>query len=200
MQEAYQFAYDVALYYAKRFLPETMWEDCACDFRLHLRAKATSDDQLLRWFEDSPAFISRSARNYVIDRVRKQCRSQKISLSWWQDSVGEPVARDFRDERSLPDEMLNRTAFWQEISSISPTLPKRSIELLRSYYLEENSHAEIAAKTGIKLNTVAKILSRALHHVSCECEKQGVTSDDLFDFLSTAQVTLYRKYLRFDDV
>lgn len=184
MQETYSICYEIALHYAQSVLPEGMWEDCACDFRLLMRERVESDEWFRLWVRKSDRLISHIARYYVLDCARKLGRHLEISTSEPIDSSGTPMEWEFPDLRNLPGEALNHEAFWQRIARISTRLPKRSIEILLLCFRDGYSHAEIAAATGLSVNAVSLILSRALRSIACACEDQGITRGDLAAYFS----------------
>src|SRR5438105_801550 len=112
MHEAYTFCFDTALQFARRLLPETRREDCAADFRLHMRLKAGSDARLMHWCTKNPAYIVHCARHYIVDCARRLGRHPETSLSDDVNSPGEPVNWDLPDNRIHLDDGLNREAFW----------------------------------------------------------------------------------------
>ncbi len=178
MQQEFWYCHAVALHYSKRFLPETLWDDCASDFRLHIRSKAGSDAVLAFWFETSPAFINHCARQYIMDCAKKLSHRHEVSICHRFNNEAELTEWDIPDFRNLPANSLNSEEFWFQIASFSDRLPKRTLDFLFLHYRNELSHAEIAAKTGLKVNAVSQILSRALRTISAECEAKGISKGD----------------------
>ncbi len=178
MQHELWSCYHIALQYAKRYLPEGEWENCASDFRLHIRSKAGSDSQLKIWCETSQAYLNHCARCYVIDFARKLGNRRYISIYHRLDEELEFLEWDIPDFRNLPVTSLYADEFWVQIAALSMRLPKRSRDFLKLHYRHGFSHSEIASNTGLKVNAVSQILSRALKTIKVNCTMQGVIEQD----------------------
>ena len=178
MQQELWYCYNIAMRFAMRCLPESACEDCASDFRLHMRSKAGCDAVLSFWFETSPAFINHCARQYIIDCARKLSHRREVSTCHRFNNEFELTEWDIPDCRNLPDTGIDVEEFWLQVAILSLRLPKRSLDFFILHYRDELSHAEIAAKTGLKVDAVSQILSRALRTIKAECLSQGIAKGD----------------------
>ena len=167
-----------------------MWEDCACDFRLHVRERAESDDQFRKMVVKSPALIIRMARDYIIDRARKHGRHEEVSTSEHVNATGAPDECEFTDRHELPGDALSLETFWQEIEDVAGHLPMRSIEFLLRAYHDEQTHGEIAVAAGVPVSVVDNVLSRALKSIRAKCESRDIAGSDLHDFLPPPDIVL----------
>jgi RNA polymerase sigma-70 factor (ECF subfamily) len=153
------FAYKVpALEQADSFADELLQETM-----LKVWTKAVSFDPSLA----SPStWIFTIARNMRIDLLRKQARHviNNVSLGM-DDEDGEIDMEDiwFEDENSDVFNQLALQRSRKQIHDALLTLPVEQTEILAKVYLEDKSHAEVAAELNLPLGTVKSRVRLALN-------------------------------------
>jgi RNA polymerase sigma factor (sigma-70 family) len=97
------------------------------------------------------AFLIRLARHRLIDL----CRKHRHAVKHEERLADHPSAREIAGAGPKPSELARRNELWDQILALCP--PEHH-ELLR-LKLEGQSHAEIAAETGLHPNSVRRILA-----------------------------------------
>jgi RNA polymerase sigma-70 factor (ECF subfamily) len=140
--------------FAEELLQETM---------LKVWTKAASFDARLA----SPStWIFTIARNMRIDLLRKQARHVINNVQLYQDGDDDEIALDdiwFEDENSDVFNQLAMQRSRKQIHESLKLLPIEQTEVLSKVYLEDKSHAEVAAELKLPLGTVKSRVRLALN-------------------------------------
>jgi RNA polymerase sigma-70 factor (ECF subfamily) len=143
--------------------PDTFAEELLQETMLKVWTKAASFDPKLA----SPStWIFTIARNMRIDLLRKQARHVVNSVSLYQDDEdGELDLEDiwFEDENSDVFNLLAQQRSRRQIHESLKLLPAEQTEVLVKVYLEDKSHAEVAAELKLPLGTVKSRVRLALN-------------------------------------
>lgn len=143
--------------------PDTFAEELLQETMLKVWTKAASFDPKLA----SPStWIFTIARNMRIDLLRKQARHVVNTVSLYQDDEeGEMDLEDiwFEDENSDVFNLLAQQRSRRQIHESLKHLPVEQTEVLAKVYLEDKSHAEVAAELQLPLGTVKSRVRLALN-------------------------------------
>lgn len=118
----------------------------------------------LQHFKSHASFytwIYRIAVNTCLDLQRSNSRKMTLSLDEANENSEVSLRDRIRDERPLPDEVLEGKEFSDRIRSSLAVLPEMMQEILVLRDLQECSYQEIAALLGIAQGTVKSRLYRA---------------------------------------
>ncbi len=153
------FAYKVpALEQADSFADELLQETM-----LKVWTKAASFDPKLA----SPStWIFTIARNMRIDLLRKQARHVVNNVPLYKDGDDDEIDLEdiwFEDENSDLFNHLAQQRSRKQIHDSLLTLPAEQTEVLAKVYLEDKSHAEVAAELKLPLGTVKSRVRLALN-------------------------------------
>jgi len=142
--------------------PDSFAEDLLQETMLKVWSKAASFDARLA----SPStWIFAIARNMRIDLLRRQARHvvSKVSLS--DDEEDGEIALDdiwFEDENSDVFNLLAQQRTRRQLQDSLQSLPPDQAHALEKVFLEDKSHAEVAAELRLPLGTVKSKLRRAM--------------------------------------
>lgn len=107
------------------------------------------------------AYLSRIAKNLVIDDFRRKERSM-VSFSWSPpeltadpalESPSDPLGGLFALSGN-PEEDLRRSELDREVRAVVEGLPERERSVYRHRFVEENEHVAVAARTGLTVSQV----------------------------------------------
>lgn len=115
--------------------------------------------RLVTPIKDAGAWLFRVARNRIVDRFRRKATESAV--------LGEPAPRrrdDSDDEEYLldelpsldagPDEVLARSILIDELAAALAELPPEQREVFLAHEVEGRSFRELAASTGLSINTL----------------------------------------------
>jgi len=185
LQAAFTFAYFAALQYARRILPERLREDCCCDFRIFIHSKAGSDVQLIDWCRSKPALVRHCARLFTVDCARRYGYLREALACECADSDAALTEWTLPDCREFLGQQLNRDAFWEQLARICHGISDLSFTLIVLHYRDALSYDEISTVTGIQIGTVRRKVSRAIKHIHDRCDEEGITRNDLGEFIAS---------------
>lgn len=149
-----------------RILPDQSdAEECLNDTYLHIwNAIPPAAPQNLR------AYICKTARNIALDRCKYEARGKRRA------PAAEKIAAELADavERDWSAPLVDQLAFDQIFNRFLRELtPQQRTIFLKRYWLMME-YSEIAADTGIKLNTVKTILARTRQKLADYLSKEGI--------------------------
>ena len=114
---------------------------------------------------DPEAFLLRVATNVAADQARRETRRRL-----------EPLEIDallaIPDEAPAPDAVLEARAEVARLQDALAAMPARQRTILAAARLEGLTHAEIAARLGVSVRTVAYEIERALDHCAVWLERK----------------------------
>jgi len=127
--------------------------------------------RLMKPIEHVAAWLMRVARNRIIDRFRRHSR---------KSSIGEPASRPDTDPGSEPVTVLEewlapeaagpeanyvREVLADELAAALDELPTEQREVFIAHELEGRSFKDLAAETGVGVNTLLGRKHAAVHHL-----------------------------------
>lgn len=117
------------------------------------------------------AYVCKTARNLALDRYKHDNRKKRRTPA--TEEIAAELAEAMEQDWSAPlvDQMAFNQIFNRFLRELTPQ--QRAIFLKRYWLLMECG--EIAADTGIKLNTVKTILARTRQKLAEHLEKEGIT-------------------------
>lgn len=131
-------------------------EDIAQDVWLQVSRHPNIDD-----IEEIGSWLFTSARNRVIDFYRKKKNVPFSNLRHNRDddtgeitSPPEDIYFDNWLEGNMPDKVVESKEFWKELNAALATLPVEQREIFIANELYDVSFKEMAADSGISINTL----------------------------------------------
>lgn len=120
-----------------------------------------SHDALLG-VEEPRAWLTTTARRLLVDRSRRQAIEQAYLQELLSAAHQLPVAPS-------PDEILMAVQALEQIGAALEGLAPRPREAFLRHYLDEQTHADVAAGLGVSKRMVQKYLVQALLHCRARC-------------------------------
>lgn len=106
-------------------------------------------------------WLTRIARNLVMDSFRRQKTQAKVQ-PWGDEADGDGVFTFIATEEQTAEEQIIAADLISELLSSLDLLPQEQREVVRLRYWEEMSFKEIAAQTGVSINTALGRMRYAL--------------------------------------
>lgn len=103
------------------------------------------------------AYLMRSARNRLINEVKRQSRTHCVSL--------EDLAEEDHPLLADPEAHLHVCDLAQALEAALAQLPLKKRQVFIYHRLEGYTHAEIAQKMGLAINTVERYVIDATRHI-----------------------------------
>ncbi|MCB9990391.1 MAG: sigma-70 family RNA polymerase sigma factor [Rhodospirillales bacterium] len=146
------FAPRVKSFLMKSGLTQEMADELAQETMLAVWQKAAQFDPLRA---AASTWIFTIARNKRTDYFRKDSKTQTETI--------ESVAPE--DDQPLPDLALSLQEEERQLAEAIDALPEEQASMIRKAFLEEKTHADIAAETGLPLGTVKSRIRLALERL-----------------------------------
>lgn len=108
------------------------------------------------------AYLATTARRLLVDRSRRQAIEQAYLAELALVAEQAPV-------HPSPDEILMAVQALDQIGAALDGLAPRVREAFLRHYLDEQTHAAIAAELGVSSRMVRKYLAQALLHCGARC-------------------------------
>ena len=123
-------------------------------------------NRLLRPIEHVTGWLFTVARNRITDFFRKK-RPETFSDAAMTDDEGEPLALEelLPSPDAGPDELYLRSALLDELEDALGELPEEQREVFVANEIEGRSFKEIAAETGVNINTLLARKRYAVLHL-----------------------------------
>jgi RNA polymerase sigma factor (sigma-70 family) len=141
-------------------------------------AELVEANRLLMPIDHLTGWLFRVARNRIIDLFRKK-RPARLG-----DLASEDDAGRLLDEELLPspddgpDAIYARHALMEELEAAIAELPKEQRDVFVSHEIEGRSFKEIAAATGVNLNTLLSRKHSATRHLRARLQRAFDEMDD----------------------
>jgi len=113
--------------------------------------------------EQVGAWLFRVARNRIIDRFRKK-KEQPFS-TWNDDAANEYWLDEFLPPVDGPEAIYARDLLLQELQDALTELPQEQRDVFIAHELQGRSFEDLAAETGVKLNTLLSRKRYAVLHL-----------------------------------
>lgn len=149
------------LHFIRRRLPDP---EEAEDVLQDVLADLVDANRLLMPIEHITGWLFRVTRNRITDLLRK-----KRAAPWPADAMGDDDALDFADllpsPEDGPDALRVRAALLEAIEAALAELPRDQREVFVAHELDGRSFKEIAAATGVSVNTLLSRKRYAVLHL-----------------------------------
>ena len=121
--------------------------------------------------EQTSAWLYRVARNRIIDKYRRQ-QPDSLDEMFADEEEGEFNFREILlSENNNPETEQLRNFFWEQLFSALDELPEEQKQVFVWNELEDISFAEIAERTGEKINTLISRKRYAVLHLRKRLEQ-----------------------------
>jgi len=115
--------------------------------------------RLVTPIKDAGAWLYRVARNRIVDRFRRKATEGAVlaePASRHQDEDGddEYLLDEFPSLDAGPDEVFERSILLEELAAALAELPPEQREVFLAHEVEGRSFRELAASTGLSINTL----------------------------------------------
>jgi RNA polymerase sigma factor (sigma-70 family) len=120
--------------------------------------------RLMKPIEQAGAWLFRVARNRIIDKFRRK-RREVLSADLQPVNDDEPLILEelLASSDAGPEAAYVRTVLMEQIESALDELPEEQLQIFVAHEIEGRSFKELAAETGVNVNT---LLSRKRYAVS----------------------------------
>lgn len=120
--------------------------------------------RLMKPIEQAGAWLFRVARNRIIDKFRRR-RREVLSPDLQPVNDDEPLILEelLASSDAGPEAAYARTVLMEQIESALDELPEEQLQVFVAHEIEGRSFKELAAETGVNVNT---LLSRKRYAVS----------------------------------
>lgn len=118
------------------------------------QGRYTSEGKFRQW-------LTRIARNLVMDHFRRQ-KTQAKAQPWGDDAAGDGLLTSIASDEQTAEEQIISADLIAELHDRLELLPAEQREVVRLRYWEELSFKEIAAQTGVSINTALGRMRYAL--------------------------------------
>ncbi len=105
-------------------------------------------------FGEVAAWLYRAARNELIDRSRKKQELSIFSLDPGASEEETEIAEVLLGSARTPEEEAMRALFWRRLQEALEALPAAQREVFVATELEGRSFKELAAESGVGVNTL----------------------------------------------
>jgi RNA polymerase sigma factor (sigma-70 family) len=122
--------------------------------------------RLMKPIEQAGAWLFRVARNRIIDRFRRK-RPEVLASDLQATNENEPLMLEelLPSPDGGPEAAYARALLMEEIESALDELPEEQLEVFLAHELEGRSFKEIAAETGVSVNTLLSRKRYAVLHL-----------------------------------
>jgi RNA polymerase sigma factor (sigma-70 family) len=111
--------------------------------------------RLMRPIEQAGAWLFRVARNRIIDKFRRK-RRELLSADLQPANEDEPLILEelLASSDAGPEAAYARTVLMKQIESALDELPEEQLQVFVAHEIEGRSFKELAAETGVNVNTL----------------------------------------------
>jgi RNA polymerase sigma factor (sigma-70 family) len=122
--------------------------------------------RLMKPIEQAGAWLFRVARNRIIDKFRRNGR-EVLSADLQSASEDEPLILEelLASPDAGPEAEYARTVLMEEIESALDELPEEQLQVFVAHEIEGRSFKELAAETGVNVNTLLSRKRYAVMHL-----------------------------------
>ncbi len=121
--------------------------------------------RLMKPIEQAGAWLFRVARNRIVDFFRKQ-RSTDLRNSELSDEGDELTLEELLPSPDAgPEAAYARSLLWEELEAALEELPEEQREVFVAHEIEGRSFKELAAETGLSVNTLLSRKRYAVLHL-----------------------------------
>jgi RNA polymerase sigma factor (sigma-70 family) len=122
--------------------------------------------RLMKPIEQAGAWLFRVARNRIIDRFRRK-RPEVLSADLQPQDAEEPLILEelLPSPDAGPEAAYARAVVMEEIESALEELPEEQLEVFVAHEIEGRSFKELAAETGVSVNTLLSRKRYAVLHL-----------------------------------
>ena len=123
--------------------------------------------RLMKPVEQVGAWLFRVARNRITDRFRKK-RPERSAIRWLASGNCSLWRTCFRRRRTGPRRLMRGAVLLDELEEAWKNFPKSSATVFVAHELDGRSFKEIAAETGVSVNTLLSRKRYAVLHLAPE--------------------------------
>lgn len=127
--------------------------------------------RMMKPIEHAGTWLFRVARNRIIDRFRKKKPEALEDVTFTED--GEPLSLEelLPSPNASPEAAYARSLLLDEIEDALEELPEEQREVFIAHEFEGRSFKELAAETGVSINTLLSRKRYAMLHLQRRLEK-----------------------------
>jgi RNA polymerase sigma factor (sigma-70 family) len=122
--------------------------------------------RLMKPIEQAGAWLFRVARNRIIDKFRRK-RREVLSADLQPANEDEPLILEelLASSDAGPEAAYARTVLMEQIESALDELPEEQLQVFVAHDIEGRSFKEVAAETGVNVNTLLSRKRYAAMHL-----------------------------------
>jgi RNA polymerase sigma factor (sigma-70 family) len=122
--------------------------------------------RLMKPIEQAGAWLFRVARNRIIDKFRRK-RREVLSADLQPANEDEPLILEelLASSDAGPEAAYARTVLMEQIESALDELPEEQLQVFVAHEIEGRSFKELAAETGVNVNTLLSRKRYAAMHL-----------------------------------